>query len=83
MKAAGGARMAETKRKRGEGDARKEDGLNTIAATIWDRSVVSRKQIMIVNHEGEFAHKLADWLAADGYEVIIAQEVRDVIDLLK
>jgi DNA-binding NtrC family response regulator len=84
--------MAETKRKRGEGEARKEEdsqaGTHVLmqeqnAATIWDRSVVSRKQIMIVNHEGEFAHKLADWLAADGYEVIIAQEVRDVIDLLK
>jgi predicted RNA polymerase sigma factor len=40
------------------------------AAMIWDRSVVSRKQILVVNHEAEFSPKLADWLNADGYEVI-------------
>jgi DNA-binding NtrC family response regulator len=53
------------------------------AAMMRNRSVVSRKRIMVINHEAEFAGKVADWLAADGYEVIIAQEVRDVIDLLK
>lgn len=42
-----------------------------------------RKRVMIVNHEAKFALRLADWLAAEGYEVVIASEAKDVRGLLE
>lgn len=50
---------------------------------MQNRSVDGRKRVMIVSHEAKFALRLADWLAAEGYEVVIAREAKDVRSLLE
>ena len=45
-------------------------------------SFAARPRVMVVHHRTNFALKLADWLAAHGYEVAIARDVGEVLELL-
>jgi DNA-binding NtrC family response regulator len=53
------------------------------AAIMAGECVISRTRIMVANQDAEFALKLADSLAADGYEVAIVQEAGEILDLLR
>jgi DNA-binding response OmpR family regulator len=42
----------------------------------------SRKRILVVDQNTDSALRLADWIAADGYEAIIAPQVSEALELL-
>jgi DNA-binding response OmpR family regulator len=44
--------------------------------------LAARPRVMIVHHAADFALKLADWIAAHGYEAAIARDVEDMLELL-
>jgi CheY-like chemotaxis protein len=52
------------------------------AVTIPHESSARRKQVMVIDHEPASSLRLADWLAVDGYETIIARQLGDVAELL-
>ena len=45
-------------------------------------SLAARPRVMVVHDKADFALKLADWLAAHGYEVAIARDLEEVLELL-
>jgi DNA-binding response OmpR family regulator len=44
--------------------------------------IAARKRMLIINHGRRSGLELADWLASDGYEVVIAHKADDAIEQL-
>ena len=46
------------------------------------KCLAARPRVMVIHHQTDFALKLADWIAALGYEAAIARNVEDMLALL-